>query len=122
MGETGQRGPHPILRREIEVRDREPPPLGALRDDVAPRVHDQALAVRRPPLRVSAVLRGGEDEDLDGGFKYGAWTLPYWHDDIGANFGELMQGVDAFLLGRKTYVTHAEAFEPLPPGRDARLL
>ncbi len=27
-----------------------------------------------------------------------------------------MQGVDAFLLGRRTYVTHAEAFEPLPPG------
>lgn len=27
-----------------------------------------------------------------------------------------MQGVDAFLLGRRTDVTHAEAFEPLPPG------
>ena len=59
---------------------------------------------------------GGEDEDLDGGFKHGAWTLPYWHDDIGAAFGALMQGVDAFLLGRKTYVTHGEAFEPMPAG------
>ena len=59
---------------------------------------------------------GGEDEDLDGGFKHGAWTLPYWHDDIGAAFGALMQGVDAFLLGRKTYVTHGEAFEPRPAG------
>ena len=59
---------------------------------------------------------GGKDEDLDGGFPYGGWTLPYWHDDIGAAFGALMQGVDAFLLGRRTYVTHAEAFEPLPPG------
>jgi dihydrofolate reductase len=27
-----------------------------------------------------------------------------------------MQDADAFLLGRRTYVTHAEAFEPLPPG------
>jgi dihydrofolate reductase len=27
-----------------------------------------------------------------------------------------MQDVDAFLLGRRTYVTHAEAFEPMPPG------
>jgi dihydrofolate reductase len=27
-----------------------------------------------------------------------------------------MQDVDAFLLGRKTYVTHAEAFEPMPAG------
>lgn len=59
---------------------------------------------------------GGKEEDLDGGFEHGGWTLPYWHDDIGKAFTALMQGVDAFLLGRRTYVTHAEAFEPLPPG------
>lgn len=59
---------------------------------------------------------GGKEEDLDGGFPYGGWTLPYWHDDIGRSFGELMQSTDAFLLGRKTYVIHADAFEPLPPG------
>jgi dihydrofolate reductase len=59
---------------------------------------------------------GGKDEDRDGGFEHGGWTLPYWHDDIGRNFGEMMQGVDAFLLGRKTYVTHAQAFEPMPKG------
>jgi dihydrofolate reductase len=59
---------------------------------------------------------GGKDEDRDGGFEHGGWTLPYWHDAIGATFGGLMQEVDAFLLGRKTYVTHAEAFEPMPPG------
>lgn len=59
---------------------------------------------------------GGKDEDRDGGFEHGGWTLPYWHDNIGATFGKLMQGVDAFLLGRRTYVTHAEAFEPMKPG------
>jgi dihydrofolate reductase len=59
---------------------------------------------------------GGADEDRDGGFEHGGWTLPYWHDDIGASFGKLMQGVDAFLLGRRTYVTHAQAFEPMPAG------
>jgi dihydrofolate reductase len=59
---------------------------------------------------------GGEDEDREGGFQYGGWTWPYWHDDIGAYFGALMQDVDAFLLGRKTYVIHAQAFEPMPPG------
>jgi dihydrofolate reductase len=59
---------------------------------------------------------GGKDEDRDDGFEHGGWTVPYWHDDIGGAFGGLMQGVDAFLLGRRTYVTHAEAFEPLPPG------
>ena len=59
---------------------------------------------------------GGKDEDRDGGFEYGGWTLPYWHDDIGKSFFALMKDVDAFLLGRRTYVTHAEAFEPMPPG------
>lgn len=59
---------------------------------------------------------GGKDEDRDGGFEHGGWTGPFWHDDIGAAFGAMMQNTDAFLLGRRTYVTHAEAFEPLPPG------
>lgn len=59
---------------------------------------------------------GGKDEDTDGGFAYGGWTVPYWHDDIGKHFFAIMQEVDAFLLGRRTYVTHAEAFEPLPAG------
>ena len=56
---------------------------------------------------------GGKDEDRDGGFQHGGWTIPYWHDDIGTTFFELMQGCDGILLGRRTYVTHAEAFEPI---------
>lgn len=59
---------------------------------------------------------GGKDEDRDGGFEHGGWTWPYWHDDIGQSFAALMQGVDALLLGRRTYVTHAQAFEPMPAG------
>jgi dihydrofolate reductase len=59
---------------------------------------------------------GGVDEDTEGGFEHGAWTIPFWHDDIGAAFGAIMQRVDAFLLGRKTYVIHANAFEPMPAG------
>jgi len=59
---------------------------------------------------------GGADEDRDHGFAHGAWTLPYWHDDIGGYFGAMMKDADALLLGRRTYVTHAEAFEPMPPG------
>ncbi len=59
---------------------------------------------------------GGADEDTEGGFTHGGWTWPYWHDDIGNAFGALMQEVDAFLLGRKTYVIHANAFEPMKPG------
>src|SRR6185503_19822462 len=59
---------------------------------------------------------GGPDEDRDGGFAHGGWTQAYWHDDIGASFGALMKDVDAFLLGRRTYVTHAQAVEPMPAG------
>jgi dihydrofolate reductase len=59
---------------------------------------------------------GGKDEDRDGGFEHGGWTIPYWHDDIGTTFLEFMKDCDALLLGRRTYVVHAEAFEPMPPG------
>jgi dihydrofolate reductase len=58
---------------------------------------------------------GGVDEDRDGGFKHGGWTMPYWHDEIWAHhYVPLLKDVDALLLGRRTYVTHAEAFEPNP--------
>jgi dihydrofolate reductase len=59
---------------------------------------------------------GGASEDTEGGFRHGGWTRPYWHDDIGRTFFALMQDVDALLLGRKTYLTHANAFEPMKPG------
>jgi dihydrofolate reductase len=59
---------------------------------------------------------GGADEDTEGGFRHGGWTMPFWHDDIGATFGQLMQGVDALLLGRKTYLIHGNAFEAMPAG------
>lgn len=59
---------------------------------------------------------GDKEEDRDGGFEHGGWTLPYWHDDLGKNFLALMKDADALLLGRRTYVTHAAAFEPMPPG------
>ena len=59
---------------------------------------------------------GGADEDTEGGFAYGGWTGPYWHDDIGAAFAEEMSGSDALLLGRKTWQIHGGAFEPMPEG------
>jgi dihydrofolate reductase len=59
---------------------------------------------------------GGKDEDRDGGFEHGGWTGPYWHDDIGKSFFAMIVDCDALLLGRKTYVGHAQAFEPMPVG------
>jgi hypothetical protein len=36
-------------------------------------------------MSVDGVIQapGGKDEDCDGGFQHGGWTVPYWHDDIG---------------------------------------
>jgi dihydrofolate reductase len=59
---------------------------------------------------------GSPTEDTDGGFTHGGWTLPYWHDDIGAHFGQIFADADTLLLGRKTWQLHGEAFEPNPEG------
>jgi len=59
---------------------------------------------------------GGAEEDTEGGFAYGGWTGPYWHDDIGTNLLQEISQSDTLLLGRKTWQTHAEAFEPTPAG------
>jgi len=56
---------------------------------------------------------GGAVEDTDGGFQHGGWTIPYWHDDIGRHFFEVMSQSDALLLGRKTWQIHGGAFEPM---------
>ena len=61
---------------------------------------------------------GGKDEDTEGGFVHGGWTWPYWHDDIGAHFGEAIGQCDTLLLGRKTWQIHGGAFEPMAPGDD----
>lgn len=59
---------------------------------------------------------GGAEEDTEGGFQYGGWTRPFWHDDIGAHFFQAMTQADALLLGRKTWQIHGGAFEPMAAG------
>ncbi len=56
---------------------------------------------------------GSAEEDTEGGFKHGGWTRPYWHDDIGTHFFQTMSQADALLLGRKTWLIHGGAFEPM---------
>jgi len=56
---------------------------------------------------------GGAEEDVDGGFTHGGWTVPFWHDDIGNHFFETFQQADTFLLGRKTWQIHGSAFEKM---------
>ena len=55
---------------------------------------------------------GGAEEDTEGGFAHGGWTMPYWHDDMGATLFDEINQADTLLLGRKTWQGHAEAFEP----------
>jgi dihydrofolate reductase len=56
---------------------------------------------------------GGAEEDTDGGFTHGGWTVPYWHDEIGNHFFQAFSQADALLLGRKTWQIHGGAFEPM---------
>lgn len=57
---------------------------------------------------------GGPTEDTDGDFSHGGWTIPYWHDDIGAHFDRAFKDADSVLLGRKTWQIHGNAFGPNP--------
>jgi dihydrofolate reductase len=59
---------------------------------------------------------GGADEDTEGGFVHGGWTMTYWHDDIGEHFFQVIAQADTLLLGRKTWQIHGGAFEPMPAG------
>ncbi len=65
---------------------------------------------------------GGADEDTEGGFAHGGWTLPYWHDDIGTQLFAEISTAEAFLYGRKTWQTHGAAFEPMTGDAFADLL
>jgi dihydrofolate reductase len=46
---------------------------------------------------------GGPDEDRDGGFEHGGWTVPFFDEALGEQMNELIGRTDAILLGRKTY-------------------
>jgi dihydrofolate reductase len=59
---------------------------------------------------------GGKDEDTEGGFTRGGWTMPYWDDAIGVQFTQMMSESDALLYGRKTWQIHGGAWEPMAAG------
>jgi len=46
---------------------------------------------------------GGPQEDTDGGFTYGGWTVPYFDERSGAIMQDQMTRTRALLLGKKTY-------------------
>ena len=46
---------------------------------------------------------GGPDEDPDGGFEHGGWSVGYWDERMGELALEIHLAAGAVLFGRKTY-------------------
>jgi len=46
---------------------------------------------------------GGPEEDREGGFEHGGWSVNYWDEGMGRIITESTLQGDALLLGRKTY-------------------
>ncbi len=54
---------------------------------------------------------GGAEEDTDGGFAHGGWSMPYFHPEtMGPVMDAGMATNDALLFGRRTWETMAAAW------------
>jgi dihydrofolate reductase len=54
---------------------------------------------------------GGREEDTDGGFAHGGWSMRYFDvDTMGPVLGEVMEKTEALLFGRRTWTTMAGAW------------
>lgn len=54
---------------------------------------------------------GGAEEDTDGGFAHGGWSMPYFDPEtMGAYIGQTMQTAEALLYGRRTWEGMAAAW------------
>ena len=57
---------------------------------------------------------GGREEDTDGGFAHGGWSMKYFDPEaMGSVFDEVMAQTEALLFGRRTWQVMAAAW----PGR-----
>ena len=57
---------------------------------------------------------GGPQEDTDGGFAHGGWSMRYFDEEaMGPAIDDVMQKTEALLFGRRTWQTMAAAW----PGR-----
>lgn len=54
---------------------------------------------------------GGKEEDTDGGFRHGGWSMPYFDPEImGTSIDEVAKRADALLYGRRTWAVMAGAW------------
>jgi dihydrofolate reductase len=57
---------------------------------------------------------GGANEDTDGGFRHGGWSMQFFDPEVmGSSIGETAERTDALLYGRRTWQVMAGAW----PGR-----
>src|SRR5437870_5058207 len=57
---------------------------------------------------------GGKEEDTDGGFEHGGWSMQFFDPEaMGSVIDQVMEGTEALLFGRRTWQTMAAAW----PGR-----
>lgn len=62
---------------------------------------------------------GGPEEDTDGGFAHGGWSMPYFDPlAMGAFIDEAAKTTDALLFGRRTWQTMAAAWPDRDDGSD----
>lgn len=54
---------------------------------------------------------GGKEEDTDGGFQHGGWSMPYFDPEVmGSSIDEIAGRTDALLFGRRTWQVMAGAW------------
>jgi dihydrofolate reductase len=54
---------------------------------------------------------GGAEEDTDGGFRHGGWSMPYFDPEVmGAAIGAAAERTEALLQGRRTWQVMAAAW------------
>lgn len=58
---------------------------------------------------------GGPQEDTDGGFTQGGWSVGYWDDKLAETMGKQMGHPFDLLLGRRTYDVFAGAWPTIDP-------
>lgn len=54
---------------------------------------------------------GGKEEDTEGGFEHGGWSMRYFDEEaMGPVLGEVMERTEALLFGRRTWQVMAGAW------------
>lgn len=53
---------------------------------------------------------GQRQEDTDGGFQHGGWSMRYFDDTMGAAIGAAMEKTEAYVFGRRTWQVSADAW------------